>query len=630
MVKAVPILIFFVLPINLFGQRLSMGGGARVSANTLENRSKFNFDIIKNNGDTLILKPKSTSLTAALSTPVFVRYNSNRNWWFQVDYGYDVWRLDINGYTEPTNAFINSQVEELIKDLNDFQKEELREVYEESVKAQETYDFKSFQKVQYNRLTAAIGSAFNRQGTVTFYYGGGLELYTASTIESYQGLVYENPEVSNQYQVLEAMPQLKLGIMSTFLNVGLERQNFRIGLDFVLFPGPIFGEHQNLNKATQKNAFSNQFIKSVKSIGLNVNYTLFNQNFNQAIKIDKKNVLDPLIVGRYRQKPKLIQVGLSINFPNFYTSGYSVISGLEITEEQDLELDRILNLNNDHYLSGTMFHKTEMPNKDRTFDYIYLEINNEEYFINTNGVADTCQVSTTLFFDRGIINSIAILPKLSGFVRINPHELLSLEGNVGFQNHTYGIVAYETERKTVDNETSEQTRKLVYQENFRELSLGLNAYTQKYITNISQLGFHIGLNYNLWFNGAFNSEKGGINDSELLREFHEYNTGEINDDVSSEWNANINPNANKGIFTKDAYVESKYGNGSDQSSYHMDYSPYLFNTGKKRNYFELRAGIDFYVDNLKFHVFAEKSLGRNKTMYNNLFTLGMGMSLFLN
>lgn len=630
MVKAILIFTVLGLPTVFIGQGLYMGGGGRASINTIEFRSQFNFEIINNYGDTLTLNPSSTNIGAAPSTPVFARYKSNRNWWIQVDYGYDVWRMEISGTTQPTSSYIANIVVEQMEGLSETEKKELRAVYTKSAIEKETVDFKCFQRVQYNRLTVAIGSAFNRKGSVIFYYGGGLDLYSSSTDETYQGLIYDNPDVSNQYQVLEAMPKLNLGILSAFLNVGVERQNFRIGLDFAFFPRPVLGEHQQLNSATQKNAFSNDFVKNVKSVGLNVNYTLFNQNFNQAINSDKKNILDPLVVGRYRQKPKILQVGLSINFPNFYTSGRSIITGLEIDEQNDLRLDNILISNNDDYLSGTLFDKTEKPTNDNTFDYVYLESTNKESFVNNNGIVDTSQLTTTLFFDRGNINAIVISPKLSGFLRINPHELFSIEGNIGFQNHTYGIVAYETQRKTIEGETSVQTRKLVYQENFRELSLGLITYFQQYISNISQLGFHIGLNYNLWFNGVFNSESGGMNDSELLKDFHEYNISENSAEVAEGWNSKINPSANKGVFTKEDYVENKYGNGSQNSSYHMDYSPHLFNTWQKRNYFELRAGADFYVDNLKFHVFAERSLGRNKTMYNNLFTIGMGMSLFLN
>jgi hypothetical protein len=205
---------------------------------------------------------------------------------------------------------------------------------------------------------------------------------------------------------------------------------------------------------------------------------------------------------------------------------------------------------------------------------------------------------------------------------------------MGYQNHTYGITAYETESETIGDETSIQTRKLVYQENFHELSFGLNTYVQKHINNISQLGFHVGLNYNMWFNGNFITEGGGINDSELLEDFHDYNTGQEDnknnpDAEKDEWNRNEYPDADKGVFTKQDYYNYNHNGQDAATSYHIDYSPYLLNTFQKRSYFELRFGIDYYIENLKFNLYAERSVGRNQTMYNSLFTVGMGVALFL-
>ncbi|MFK8037459.1 MAG: hypothetical protein AB8B74_04165, partial [Crocinitomicaceae bacterium] len=213
-------------------------------------------------------------------------------------------------------------------------------------------------------------------------------------------------------------------------------------------------------------------------------------------------------------------------------------------------------------------------------------------------------------------------------------ELFAADFNVSYQNQTYGIRGYETVSETIDGETTVQTKKVVYQENFHELSFGLNTYAQKQINNISQLGVHVGLNYNLWFNGRFDIEAGGINDSELLQDFHDYNTGQKDGKKSSEeaeeWNSSENSDGDKAVFTKVDYYNQKHDNKAGAENYYTDYRPYLFNSWQKRSYFELRFGIDYYIENLKFNLYAERSLLRNNTMYSSLFTVGMGVSLFLN
>jgi len=645
MVKLISFIGFLVISFFGYSQNLSMGVGGRLGSHFVQNRADFNFDILTSTGDTLLLETsEQASLISGLSFPIYARYSSKRNWWVQVNYGYETWRLGISGRTNPTNYAIQSDVNAKINDLPDDTDpddiDDIREAYEQSVIDDNSYSLESFERVQYNRLTFALGSSFNRRGVATFYYGGGFDLLTSSTFESYQGLLYNNREVSFTHHILEAMPKLESIQFAPFLNFGIEKQNIRFGLDISFFTGPVFGEHNVRNDtivgvtaSTVSNNFSSQFVRNVVSVGVSLNYTLFNQNFNQATNADKKNVLDPLIIGKYRQKPKLIQFGAAINFPNFHNSGWSVIDNFELDNEDDIvKYDDSLRFKDDYYLSGVLFDEST-----DVLDYLYLEKTDDEQRVIDDEVK-TVDIATTVFFDWGNINSIVKSPKLSAFMRVNPHEMFSVDFNAGYQNHTYGIRGYETIAETIDDETTIQTKKVVYQENFHELSFGVNAYTQVPVNNISRIGIHVGLNYNAWFNGRFEVESGGINDSELLQDFHDYNTGQLegkNDpdfEEAKEWNGHKDSedDADKGVFTKQSYYDNVHGSNSGSGSYHIDYSNYLFNSWEKRSYFELRFGIDYYIENLKFNLYAERSLLRNNTMYSSLLTLGMGVALFLN
>ena len=637
MVKTMCFSAVLFMSFNSLDQNLSLGVGGRVNANWVEYRDAFNFDILTNSGDTLIMQTSDeggVNLTNGLSFPIYARYTSKRNWWAQLNYGYEVWRFGINAFSTPSNyriqSAVNARIEALTGNYSAEEIEELRQVYTEDAIDEGTVALSGFERVQYNKLSLAVGSSINKKGIVTFYYGAGFDFFTTSTIESYQGLVYDNEEVSLLHEVLSSMPKLESTILSPFISLGIEKQNIRLGLDFAFHSGPTFGQHQDrLSTTTIVNSNKSQLVKNIKSVGVSLNYTLFNQNFNQAISADKKNVLDPVVIGKYRQKPKLVQYGLSLNFPNFRNVGWSVIDDFELENEDDIVLyNDSLNNKGDTYLTGRLFKQDPTQNYGEILDYIYLEKEDMTIFINDDGDIDTNFLSTLIFLDWGNINSIVKTPKLSAFIRVNPHELFSAEFNMGYQNHTYGIVAYETETERIGSKTNIQTRKLVYQENFHELSFGMNAYTQMEVNNISRLGIHIGLNYNAWFKGAFQQEPGGINDSELLEDFHDYNVGDGEED--EEWNKNLNAEADKGIFTKEDYYNYQYNNQNQTKSYHTDFSNYLFNSLQKRNYFELRLGIDYYIENLKFNIYAERSLLRNNTMYSSLFTAGMGVSLFLN
>ncbi|MFD1553004.1 hypothetical protein DNU06_11800 [Putridiphycobacter roseus] len=640
MVRVIVLSIMVMFSFMVISQNLSLGVGGRASSHWVENDTAFNFYILSTNADTLVLNTErnSVSLINGLSFPIYVRYTAKQNWWVQVNYGYETWRLGITGTTTPTNYAVETALQEKLDgNTSTGDMDDVIEAYREDILDEKTYDFESFERVQYNRLTFSFGSSLNKRGLVTFYYGAGFDLYSRSTLEPYQGLLYEKKEVALTHHILEAMPKLNAMLFAPFFNLGIEKQNIRLGLDFSFFPNPVFGQHNALNdniyggnQSTQANTNSSQLVRNIASAGVSLNYTLFNQNFNQAISDDKKNVLDPLVIGRYRQKPKLIQFGAAINFPNFHNSGLSIIDDFE-TKNEDINYGDSLKKKGDTYLSGVLFNEST-----NVLDYLYLEkVDDEQRVIDDE--LQTVELVTTVFLDWGNINSIVKSPKLSAFVRVNPHELFSVDLNVGYQNHTYGIRGYETIAETINDETTVQTKKVFYQENFHEISLGLNAYTQMQINNISRLGFHVGINYNLWLNGRFDTEAGGINDSELLQDFHDYNTGQEdgendpNFNEATEWKGLSNAeDADKAVFTKADYYNYNYYNKAGADNYYTDYSPYLFSTIAARSYFELRFGIDYYIENLKFNVYAERSLGRNQTMYNNLFSVGMGVALFMN
>ena len=650
MVKISCLLMMCMTALFSWGQNLSMGIGARANNNWVQSNENLNFDIIDNKHDTLRINidDNAVSLLNGLSFPIYARYTAKKNWWVQLNYGYEIWRMGINAFSTPSDYKIQSAVQAkmdaLPSDYTSEQRADLKEVFLEDAIASATIQLESFERVQYNKLSLAIGSSLNRKGIVTFYYGGGFDFYTSSTFESYQGLVYDNESVSFLQDILEDLPKLESNIIAPFVNFGIEKQNIRFGFDAAYYFGPAFGQsNAKRNRTTISNGFSRQLIKSNLSVGLSLNYTLFNQNFNQTISIDKKNVLDPLVIGRYQEKPKLLQYGIAIDFPSFHNSGWSLIDNFELESEDDIVLySDSLKFKNDQYLYGDLFFVDKEKNKNQDYaeilDYLYLEKQDQSIFINEAGEIDTVFQATTIFFDWGNINSIVKSPKINAFVRLNPFEHFSADLRAGYQNHTYGITAYETTRERIGEETKIQTRKLVYQENFHELSLGVTAYAHHKINNISKLGVHVGFNYNLWFNGKFQVEKGGINDSELLEDFHDYNMGIVDDDddepeeegEGGEWNKNDFPDADKGVFTKKDYYDYTYNGKNSKDSYHSDFTPYLFDNLMKRSYGEISFGIDYYIENLKFNVYAERSIGRNQTMYSNLFSVGMGVALFLN
>lgn len=633
MVRLVLILLVTTCCGSLIAQNLSLGLGGTGNFSRPAFNEQFNFDVLTLDGDTLILTAENATVDKSISLPIYARFTSKKNWWIQANYGYETWRFGLNGIASPTPYAVANNVDDRLAaswaiytgDLDSIAfRTEFYDLYTQDEEDRNTINFNGYERVQYNKLSLLFGSILNRKAAIKFYYGGGIDLMMTSTFESYQGLVFDTDRVTFQNEILDAFPKLQRVQFAPTFHFGLERQNLRIGLDFTYYPVAIYGGHESSkNNVTQPNNISADLIKNIKTFGVHLNYTFFNQNFNQRISDDKKAALDPVVIGRYTKKPKFIQFGARVDFPSLHKSGWSVLDDYDLEDENDA-LNAKLRTENDTYLTGLSV------DGDDLYDFIYIEKEDEDIFINEAGDLDTNIVFSTLFFDSGNINTIIKSPKFSGFMRFNPHKNYSFDLDLGYQNQTYGIVAYETQNgSTGGEEFSTRTRRLLYQENFHQISLGLNQYFLHRLNNVSQIGVHFGINANTWIPGRFIVEQGGVNDGELLEDFHEYL---IEQDDAEEWNKNVNPDGDKGLFSKEDYYNHTYEPESEiaqQDSYHSDFSDYLLDSQLKRSFLELRLGVDFYVENLKFTLYGEHSVWKRKFLYNNLLTIGMSVSMFI-
>ncbi|MFT5822266.1 MAG: hypothetical protein ACI8ZM_003522 [Crocinitomix sp.] len=632
MVKSLLFIFAIMISVVGFNQNLSLGLGGAANFSRATNDSTFNFDVLTPVGDTLILRANNVDISKSISLPIFARYTAKKNWWIQMNYGYETWRFDIDGQANITEYAIDGNVNDRLADSWANYSGELdsvsfrnwfHKVYKEREERENLTEFNSFERVQYNKLSVAFGSQLNKKGAIQFYYGFGCNMMTTSTFETHQGLVFENDLVSYQNEILDAFPELESFQIAPFINFGLERQNLRVGVDMTYHGFALSGGHEgSKNNVTQSNAINSDLVQRLGSFGVHLNYTFFNQNFKQIISDDKRAILDPIVIGRYNQKPKLFQFGAVIDFPSLHKSGWSILDDYNL-DNQNTELNAQLNAENDTRITGLQIDAEDL------LDYIYIEKEAQDIFINEVGEIDTNIIFTTLFFDSGNINTIVKTPKFSGFIRVNPHRLFSADLSLGYQNQTYGLVTYETKESSDGENIKSITRRLLYRENYHQISLGTKAYFQNRLNNVSKIGAHIGINYNLWLPGRFIVNKGGANDSELLEDFHDFFLG---DEEAGEWNKNVNPEADKGLFSKADYYNHTYVPSSEiaqQKSYHSDFSPYLMDTQLKRSFFELRIGVDLYVENLKFTVFAERSIWKKKFLYNDLMTFGMSVSMFL-
>lgn len=632
MVRNLLLVVLFSCASFVQGQNLSMGLGGNGNFSRVGLTSGFNFGMLTNDLDTLVLQANSATVEKSISLPIFMRYSSKKSWWVQANYGFETWRFEVQGTATPTSYAISQAVDQRLASSWSSYTGELDsvsfrnavyELYQEDEERRNASSLVGYERVQYNRLSVLAGSLLNRKGAIKFYFGLGMDLLMTSTFESYQGLELNSNAVTYKNEVLDALPKLTALQAAPIFNFGLQRQNLRIGLDFALYPLAVkSGNLEAKNQTVYANGISGQLVNDIKTFGVHLNYTFFNHNFNQRISPDKKAVLDPEVIGRYRQKPRLFQIGASIDFPTLLNTGWSVLEGFDLIEDNEA-LNTALQAENDSYLTGAEVDRKNL------YDFIYIEQEDETVYINESGDLDTNSISTLLFFDSGNINTILKSPKFSGFIRLNPHELFSLDLRLGYQHQTYGIIAYEKENTVLEDGVVTQLRRLLYQENFHEVSLGGNAYFQRRINNVSQIGAHIGLNFNAWIPGQFTVEKGGVNDSPLLEDFHNYM---IYNEGENEWNRTLNAEADKGIFSKEDYYNHTYNPASEiaeNESYHRDFSDYQLNSTLNRSFFEVRMGVDYYVENLKFTVYGEHSVWKKTFLYNNLFSLGMSVSMFI-
>lgn len=643
MVKLYGLILICLLTHFGWSQNISFGTGIDAQATQVGFVKVFGFDILNNVGDTLRLTATDVQLSPIYAIPIYIRYEAKKNWWFQLDYSFEKWRIDLNGITEHTPTYIS--IRSKIKldkawkayknnigqnnvtpaDSLEFYSARNKNIYKTNESELTRKEFNSYEEVQYSKISLGFGSSFNNRGKVKMFYGLGVNFIVSSTAESYQGFNYDNLNVKFHNKIMEKLPKLETSLVAPFAMFGIEKQNLRLGFDFQFYKNPASTSIDDIGTGyIVDNSFDDQTLRYIFNYGIHVNYTIFNQYFDNK-DFDKKGmVLDPQIVGQYNEKPKFLRFGISANFPSFYNSGESVISQFDIDDTTHLFMNQVLENKNDNYLTGVLVEEEDYKDK------IYLEKRINDIFVNDNGLIDTNVSYQTLYLEWGSINTIIRSPKLAGFISVNPHRLFSLDMIAGYQKLTLGIVAYESERYFRDQAIITTVRKLLYQEEFNELSLGLNLNVHKNISNTSKLGLHFGMNLNTWLRSKFKVEAGGVNDSELLQDFHQYF---INGTNEGNWNQNNNSEANRGVFSKQDYVLHKYKPNSSvgqQDSYHTDFSNYLFNTWKKRMTAEIRVGADYYIDNFKFTIYGEKSILRPNLLYSNLISVGFGVAMYLN
>ena len=636
MVKTLLLILSITFYTSLNSQNISLGVGGSLLLNQLGKNEDFKFDILDSNGDTLTIKAKSASMAAVYSLPIYIRYTSNKNWWMQLNYGFEYWRLNLNGKTQHSTSYINQKVNVALtngwqnyqgSDFTDYQgyADKFTSVFLSHELKNSQQEFNSFDAIQYNKFSLAFGSSLFQKNQYKIIYGLGLDFITKSTSESYHGLIYDNSKIDKQFEILQALPALVEYNFSPMASIGFEKQNLRVGLDIHFFPSPAnsFFEESNPD-IISKNNVTSPTLKNLVSYGMHLNYNLFSHYLEKQVNKEKAKILDPEILGRYVEVPKLWRFGFTVNFINLYNIGWTSINDFELSNQEYTDINDGLKSNNDSYLIGSDINDSEV------IDIFYLERRTDNLFINTNGSVDTNFISQILFFGWSDLNTIIKSPKLSGFVAFSPFKNYSFETNLGYQTQTMGIEVYEKEISTIQNSQTVKIRELLYQETYHQISLGLSVFGTKKITNTSKAGINLGLNYNVWIPGAFRTEKGGINDSELLVEFHDYF---INGEHEEEWNKTINPEANKGIFSKKDYYNYQYNPDSplyQSTSYHSDFSNQLFNTNRKRNFFDIRLGLDYYIEKWRFSLYGKRSLWKNNSFYNDLFTLGMSFTRFIN
>ena len=636
MVKRIYWLIVLSCSATSYAQNISLGVGGSIILNQTAQDNHLRFDVFDGLGDTLLLQINSSEMEPIYSLPLYVRYNSRKNWWLQLGYGFEYWRLNLNGQTMHTKHFITTAALHRTAlswsnyqgtDFTNYQayRDAFFPIFLADEQANQTTAFKSFNGLQYNKFSLNFGSALFQKSKVKMVYSLGVDFITKSTSESYRGLAYDDPDIIENYEILKALPSLVEFNFVPFATLGLERQNLRVGLDIHLSPRPAVSVFEDSNpQIISQNNNTDPTISSLLQYGLHVNYALFSQYLNKNENKEKVRTLNPEILGKYVEIPKLWQLGFTVDFIGLFNSGFTNLGGYTLSQADQEQIDQELKANADGYLSGTFIIDPEVQ------DYLYIEKHKRDFIVNDLGNIDTNDVFKTLFFAWGNINTIIKSPKVTGFVTYSPFNHLAFEMGAGYRRQTLGLESYEKTTIRTSTGIMENTNELLYQETFHEASVGLRLIATKKIDHSSKIGLQLGVNYNAWIPARFRQETGGANDSELLEDFHNYF---VLGKETGTWNANLNPGADKGVFSKQDYYNHQYVPGSDisqQFTYHTDFSDHLFNTVKQRSFFDLRLGLDYYIEKWRFTIYGEQSLGQVSLLYDNFLTLGMAFSFYVN
>ena len=626
MVKIKSLLIFVLLSKICVAQNISLGIGGSLLLNQLEHGENLNFDLENINGEKLTLQANKVSLEPIYSFPVFLRYESKKNWWVQLAYGFEYWRMNMEGQSILNPENIESQTQVSLQnswqnysgseyaDFNAYSSAFHPTFYAQE-QANNTKEFNYFDAIQYNKFTLSFGSVLFKKSRYKIVYGLGLDFISKNTSESYHGLTYDNPNLVNQFEFLQALPGLLEFNFAPTFSLGFEKQNLRIGIDGHFFSNPAITDlEESTSNLIVENNNSEATIKNVLSFGLYLNYSLFSHYFDSKFQRSRLEELKPQILDEHYEKPETWQFGITADFISLVNTTFTNPSQFNLSEEDHLKINQALTADNDNYLTG--FAVTDYE----AIDNIYIEKKHTELRVNDVGQIDTANISQVIFFNWGTLNTIIKSPKISGLVRFSPFKSVFFESAVGFQTQTMGVESYEKVETEIGSNKSTRVRELLYQEKFNELSLSLQAFGTRRILKTSKIGVNMGIVFNHWIPGKFTQEKGGQNDSELLTDFHEYF---INDQGSQEWNNQANSEANKGVFSKQDYFESFQAN---EEKYHRDFSDQLLNTFSKRSFLELRFGLDYYIEKWRFSVYGEKSFWQKSTFYNDSFQLGIAIS----
>ncbi|PLX01290.1 MAG: hypothetical protein C0594_13490 [Marinilabiliales bacterium] len=647
-------IVLVLLSAAAFSQSIKFGLGAKGYLNRVDAYDQLTFKAIDNTGDTLFMALDDIKFSSSGTIPIFLRYQSRKRWWVQLDYDFERWTADIYGSTNNTEYYLDAKASQDVENAwNDYAGTEFTtyeqyynhyyNIFYSSYKTQNEIPYKFHEEMQYNRISLSAGSSFFNKRKLKVFYGLGLSAFFPRSYysaymsgnsewysEGFRGLVYDNENFENKYKLTKNFPRLNSSLVTFNSLLGVENHRFRLGFE-MRYSANIQAERMEESSGEIINEYYEHEMDEYNylvSYGLFFNYTISDYKLNKKIDEEKLMTLKPEVLGKYKAKPDRWHFGLSVDIPSFFNKGYFYVGGSYMDDEyntyDDDDVYRIDSiLAEDPYLPKVYPNGTDKDNF-LIESYIY------EYYIDDNNEIDTNIYWRTLFLEGGDINTVIRTPKISGLITYVPFRNISVDFRPGYQNISVGINAYETKYGVEYGSETRSTRQLMFLENFHEVSMGVNINTMFPINATSKAGCHIGFNANLWIPGKYRQEAGGANDSELLKEFHEYL---IYGSDQQEWNYNENEGATKGVFSKMDYYAWMYDEESeiyDEDWYHMDFSDYLMNTTKKRLQAEMRLGLDYYFNNMKFSAYSEFSVSELSYMYSSFVSVGMSFALYLN